>query len=69
MFMIAAQKLVKHFLQKFSHADDDDEELFCDMVTDERRLALFPVGTTVRDPHHLESPTIVFKGLIIATEE
>ena len=26
-------------------------------LTDERRLALFPAGTTVRDPHHRESPT------------
>ena len=26
-------------------------------MTDERRLALFPAGTTVRDPHHRESPT------------
>ena len=25
-------------------------------LTDEKRLALFPVGTT-RDPHHRESPT------------
>ena len=31
----------------------------CFMVwlTDERRLALFPAGTTVSDPHHRESPT------------
>ena len=26
-------------------------------LTDERRLALFPTGTTVTDPHHRESPT------------
>ena len=26
-------------------------------LTDERCLALFPAGTIVRDPHHLESPT------------
>ena len=26
-------------------------------LTDERRLALFPAGTTVRDPHHRESLT------------
>ena len=26
-------------------------------LTDERRLALFPAGTIVRDSHHLESPT------------
>ena len=27
-------------------------------LTDERRLALFPVGTIVRDPHHCESLTL-----------
>ena len=26
-------------------------------LTDERRLALFPAETIVRDPHHRESPT------------
>ena len=26
-------------------------------LTDERRLALFPAGTIVRDPHHLETLT------------
>ena len=26
-------------------------------LTDERRLASFPAGTIVRDPHHHESPT------------
>ena len=26
-------------------------------LTDERRLALFPAGSIVRDPHHRESPT------------
>ena len=26
-------------------------------LTDERRLALFPAVTIVRDPHHCESPT------------
>ena len=26
-------------------------------LTDERRLAFFPAGTTVRDNHHRESPT------------
>ena len=31
--------------------------VFVVWFTDERRLALFPVGTTVRDPHHRESPT------------
>ena len=38
--------------------NDDDDDFFCGMVvTDERRLALFPAGTIVRDPHHRESPT------------
>ena len=32
---------------------------FCGMV-DRRRLALFPAGTIVRDPHHLESPSRVW---------
>ena len=36
--------------------DDDDDDLFL-WLTDERRLALFPAGTIVRNPHHLESPT------------
>ena len=26
-------------------------------LTDEKRLALFPAGTIIRDPHHRESPT------------
>ena len=26
-------------------------------MTDERRLALFPIGTIVGDPQHRESPT------------
>ena len=26
-------------------------------LTDEKRLALFPAGTIVRDPHHLTFPT------------
>ena len=37
--------------------DDDDDELFLLWLTDVRCLALFPVRTIVRDPHHLESPT------------
>ena len=31
--------------------------IFVIWLTDERRLALFPAGTTVRDPHHGESLT------------
>ena len=32
-------------------------------LTDERRLALFPAGTVVRDSHHRESPTRREQGL------
>ena len=28
---------------------------FCDMVTDERRIVLFPAGTIVRDSYHRKS--------------
>ena len=35
----------------------DDELLVWLWLTDERRLALFPAGTIVRDLHHRESPT------------
>ena len=31
--------------------------VFVVWLTDERRLALFPAGTIVRDPHHRESLT------------
>ena len=38
--------------------DDDDDKLFLLVRRlGERRLALFPAGTIVRDPHHRESPT------------
>ena len=41
--------------------DDDDEEeeelFFVVWLTNERRLALFPTGNIVRDPHHLETLT------------
>ena len=30
--------------------------VFVVWLTDERRLASFPAGTIVRDPHHCESP-------------
>ena len=30
--------------------------VFVEWLTDERRLALFPAGTIVRDPRHRESP-------------
>ena len=36
---------------------DDDELFFVVWLTDKRRLALFPTGAIVRDPHHRESPT------------
>ena len=33
----------------------DDELFFVVWLTHQRRLALFPSGTIVRDPHHRES--------------
>ena len=36
---------------------------FVVLLTDERRLALFPAGTIVRDPHHRESSTRREQGL------
>ena len=36
---------------------------FCGMVHRQRRLALFPAGTIVRDPHHREFPTRRVKNL------
>ena len=50
-----------HWFQRcycsFIYSDDDDELFFVVWLTDERRLALFPAGTIVRDTHHCESPT------------
>ena len=37
--------------------------VFVIWLTDERRLALFPAGTIVRDSHHRESPTRCRQGL------
>ena len=37
--------------------------VFVVWLTDERRLALFPAGTIVRDPDHRESPTRREQGL------
>ena len=37
--------------------------VFVVWLTEERRLALFPAGTIVRDPHHRESPTRPEQGL------
>ena len=37
--------------------NDDDELFFVEWLTNERRLASFPAGTIVRDPHYRESPT------------
>ena len=37
--------------------------VFVVWLTDERRLALFPAGTIVRDPHHRESSTRREQGL------
>ena len=36
---------------------------FCGMVDRQRRLALFPAGTIVTDPHHCESPTRREQGM------
>ena len=33
------------------------ELFFVVWLTDEKRVALFPAGTIVRDPHHGKSPT------------
>ena len=33
-----------------------------------KRLAMFPAGTTVRDPHHRESPTRREQGLNLRAE-
>ena len=43
--------------------------VFVVWLTDERHLALFPAGTTVRDPHHHESPTRRKQGLNWAEPE
>ena len=44
---------------KPAHDDDadDDDEMFCGTLDDQRRSAFFPAGNIVRDPHHLISPT------------
>ena len=42
----------------FDEGDDYDDELFFVVwLTDERRLALFPAGTIIKDPHYHESLT------------
>ena len=33
------------------------KDYFIAEIREKRRLALFPAGTIVRDPHHLKSPT------------
>ena len=38
-------------------------------LTDERRLALFPARTIVRDPHHRESPARREQGLNLRKPE
>ena len=43
------------------------------LLTYETRLAVFPTGTIVRDPHHRESPTlreqdVTFANLIFSGE-
>ena len=42
--------------------DDNEDELFLWLI-DERRLALFPIRTIVRDPHNRESPTLLEQDL------
>ena len=37
--------------------------VFVVWLTDEKRLALFPAGTIVRDSHHCESPRLREQGL------
>ena len=37
--------------------------VFVVWLTNERRLALFPAGIIVRDPHHRKSPTLSKQGL------
>ena len=37
-------------------------------LTDERRLALFPAGSIVRDPHHRDSPTRCEQGLNLSSD-
>ena len=43
-------------MQQFSN-DNDDDELFLWYGWPTKGVALFPAGTTVRDPHHRESLT------------
>ena len=43
--------------------DDDDELFFVEWLTGEMCLALYPVRTIVRDPHHHKSPTRCKQGL------
>ena len=44
------------FLSIYAHFDDDDDELFfAEWLTNERRLALFPAKTIVRDSNHHKS--------------
>ena len=43
-----------HCWEKYSFCD---ELFFVVWLTNERHLALFPAGTIVRDPRHLESAT------------
>ena len=54
---------VNSLRKKLNDDDDDDELFFVVWLTNERRLALFPVGTIVKDPHHRESPTRHEQGL------
>ena len=59
---VVAERFIRTLKNK-SDDDEDDELFFVVWLTDERRLALFPDGTIVRDPHHRESPTRREQGL------
>ena len=38
-------------------------------LTNKIRLALFPAGTVIRDPHHYESPTRLEQGLNLRSSD
>ena len=57
--MLVMMNLKTHVVLTYGY-DDDDDELF---LTDKRRLALFPAGTIIRDPHHRGSLTRREQGL------
>ena len=38
-------------------------------LTNKIRLALFPAGTVIRDPHHYKSPTCLEQGLNLRSSD